>query len=144
MNEIIFIKGKIVDRYDDLAWDKTKMKFEFDLPNGTKYIPDEYLSSDAIIMSNTGSLYWGISYEAWLEYNVTTGKVGSIYRNDNHIEFMKHEFHKKEAKRIKREIAKSVKSNHYPNSTLRRNDEDDELLYIEEKYFSNNNDYTFW
>ena len=140
MDEIVFIKGKKIDDYVDLAWDKTHMKFEFDLPDGSKYIPDEYLSSDAIIMSNTGELYWGYSYEAWLEYNVATKKVGDIYRNEEHVEYMKRKYLKEELKKR----AKYIPSKFYKDSTLRRDNEDEELLYVEEKYFSNNNDYTFW
>ena len=142
MNEVVFIEGKIVDKYVDLAWDKTMMKFEFDLPDGSKYVT-KYLSSDAIIMSNTGSLYWGYSYEAWLEYDVTAKKIGEVYRNDEHVEYMKTKRQMDEMARIKKERAKELKKEYYPGTTVKFGS-DAELDYIEEKYFSNNNDYTFW
>jgi len=143
MNEVVFIEGKIVDKYVDLAWDKTMMKFEFDLPDGSKYVTPKYLSSDAIIMSNTGSLYWGYSYEAWLEYDVTAKKIGEVYRNDEHVEYMKIKRQMNEIVQVKKERAKKVKKEYYPGTTVKF-DSDAELDYIEEKYFSNNNDYTFW
>ena len=143
MNEVVFIEGKIIDRYVDLAWDKTMMKFEFILPDGSKYVTPEYLSSDAIIMSNTGSLYYGYSYEAWLEYDVTARKIGEVYRNEEHAECIKTKRKMNEIARIKKERVKEIQKEYYPGTTIKFGS-DAELAYIEEKYFSNNNDYTFW
>lgn len=143
MNEVVYIEGKIVDKYVDLAWDKTMMKFEFVLPDGSKYVTPKYLSSNAIIMSNTGSLYWGYSYEAWAEYDVTAKKIVEVYRNEEHVEYMKIKRQKERAKEMKKERSKEIAKEYYPGTTIKF-DSDAELAYIEEKYFSNNNDYTFW
>lgn len=140
MNEVVFIKGEIIDEYDDLAWDKKMMKFEFKLPDGTTYVTN-YLSSNALIASDHG-LYWGISYEAWLTYDVTAKKIGTIYRNENGVSLAKWKLEQDEKKRIKRERAKRFNSNYVSNSTIKK-DEDYELEQVEKKYF-NNNDYTFW
>ena len=142
MNEVVFIKGEIIDEYDDLAWDKKMMKFEFKLPDGTSYVTPKYLSSNAIIMSNTGSLYWGYSYEAWLAYDTTAKTIGEIYRNEEHVEYLKTKRQMDEIARIKKERAKEMKKEYYPGTSIKFGS-DAELAYIEEKYFSNN-DYTFW
>ncbi len=143
MNEVVFIEGRIIDKYVDLAWDRTMMKFEFILPDGSKYVTPEYISSNAIIMSNTGSLYYGYSYEAWLEYDVNHKRIGEVYRNEEHVEYLKIKRQKDEKARIKKERAKEIQKEYYPGTTIKFGS-DAELAYIEEKYFSNNNDYTFW
>lgn len=128
---MIFIEGKFLEKTIDIVWDTANLWFEFDLPNGEKYI----------------TKFDDSSGECFVAYDEEKEKIKYFIRSKKDLKRVKAKLESERRKAIRKEMKSSVALHYLSDSTIPDDEEyeefcedetyysDEELDELEERYF---------
>lgn len=120
---MIFIEGKFLEETIDVVWDTANLWFEFDLPNGEKYI----------------TKFDGSSGECFAAYDEDKEKIEYFIRSKKDLKRVKAKLESERRKAIRKELRKETKSSvalHYLQNSTIPDDEEYEEFYEDETCYS--------